>query len=105
MQLSDPTQTRAERLYSLVRQIPRGKVSTYGALGKKANINPRQVGYLLHHNPDPATIPCHRVVRADGGLAATFAFGGFAGQYERLAAEEVAFSGQRVNLKLSLWQP
>jgi len=68
-----------EDFYSLVSQIPRGRVSTYGrlaeALGDK--IAARAVGTMLNQNPYSPKVPCHRVVRSDGSL------GGFATGEER----------------------
>lgn len=55
------------RVYEVVRQIPRGMVMTYGDVAKAAG-SPgaaRAVGTILSHNFDPA-IPCHRVIRGDG---------------------------------------
>ncbi|MFH0860519.1 MAG: MGMT family protein [Candidatus Altiarchaeota archaeon] len=57
-----------EEAYFLVRQIPRGSVSTYGevarALGNRKAA--RAVGMLMRSNPDPVEMPCHRVVRSNG---------------------------------------
>ncbi len=67
-----------DRVYEIVKQIPRGKVTTYGAVAKLAG-SPRasrQVGWALHNNPQPGIIPCHRVVFKDGSLTNGFAFGG-----------------------------
>ena len=67
-----------ERVYDAVKQIPKGKVATYGQIATAAG-SPRaarQVGYALHVNPQPGIIPCHRVVNRFGGLAPAFAFGG-----------------------------
>ena len=49
-----------EKIYKVVRKIPRGKVATYGQIAALAG-NPRWarvVGYALHVNPDPSEIPC-----------------------------------------------
>ena len=89
----DPTPTD---LYRLVQQIPRGKVTSYGALGKALGMPPRLVGRFLHQNPDPSVTPCHRVVRADGTLAGGYAFGGLGVQREKLVAEGVVFVKNRV---------
>ena len=65
-------------IYEQVRRIPRGRVASYGLVALLAG-NPRWsrvVGYALHVNPDPAGIPCHRVVKKDGTLSEAFAFGG-----------------------------
>lgn len=54
--------------YALVRQIPRGMVSTYGALAKALGdiVAARACGYMLSINPDPVGTPCYKVVKADG---------------------------------------
>ena len=56
--------------YNLVMQIPRGRVSTYGALARAlGDIRAaRACGVMLSQNPDPPRIPCHRVVMSDGSL-------------------------------------
>ena len=54
----------SKRIYEAVKRIPRGKVATYSQVAAMAG-NPRMcraVGNALHHNPDPAGIPCYRVV-------------------------------------------
>ncbi len=63
-----------DEFYSLVSQIPEGKVSTYGALAEALGdkIAARAVGKMLNQNPYAPVVPCHRVVRSDGSL------GGFA---------------------------
>ena len=54
--------------YSLVKQIPKGRVSTYGALAVAlGDIRAsRAVGRMLNQNPYAPVVPCHRVVRSDG---------------------------------------
>ena len=94
----------AERLYTVLRALPAGYVLTYKQAGQLAGINsPRQVGCLLHQNPDPVNIPCHRVVNARGELAEKFAFGGRAGQAALLEADGISTDGHRVNLKIHRW--
>lgn len=61
-----------ERVYEVVRKIPKGKVITYKQVAEKAG-NPnayRAVGNILNKNYDPK-IPCHRVIKSDG------TFGGY----------------------------
>lgn len=94
------------QIYEIVRQIPRGKVSTYGIVAQLAG-NPRWarvVGYALHSNPEPGVIPCHRVVNRFGGLAPAFAFGGENKQRELLRNEGVSFTAEgNVDLTQHLW--
>ncbi len=68
MKALSTTGSFTERVYAVVAKIPRGKVMTYGEVARRAG-NPgaaRAVGNIMHHNPDTARVPCHRVVRSDG---------------------------------------
>lgn len=98
-----------QEVYRAVERIPRGRVATYGQIAMLAG-NPRmarQVGWALHQNPDPSTIPCHRVVNRFGGLSSAFAFGdGLEEHRRRLAAEGVEVGADyRVNLDRYQWRP
>ena len=86
------------RVYAAVKLIPRGLVASYGMIAAAVGAPKaaRQVGWALHVNPDPSTIPCHRVVTKDGRCAPGFAFGGEGVQRELLAAEGVTFDGNCV---------
>lgn len=91
-----------DKVYEFVKNIPEGRVATYGQIAAYlGNMNlSRVVGNILHNNPDPAHIPCHRVVNAKGEVAENFAFGGAKGQRERLEKEGIIFeSDGKVNLK------
>lgn len=82
-----------EKIYEVVKKIPKGKVAYYGQVAAAAG-NPRWsqiVGYALHVNPEPGIIPCHRVVKKDGSVAEAFAFGGANVQRDLLLSEGVAF--------------
>lgn len=94
-----------EKIYDVVRQIPRGKVATYGQVALLAG-NPRWarvVGYALHANPDPATIKCHRVVNRNGEVSKAFAFGGENMQIILLEEEGVKVTNGKVDLKIYQW--
>jgi len=56
--------------YDLVKQIPDGRVSTYGAVAKAlGDIRAsRAVGRMMNQNPDPDIMPCFKIVYSDGGL-------------------------------------
>ena len=82
-----------EKIYAVVRRIPRGKVMSYGSVAAAAG-NPRMarvVGYALHRNPLPGIIPCHRVLMRDGSTTPAFAFGGEDVQRALLENEGVSF--------------
>jgi len=63
-----------ERVYALLRQVPRGRVTTYNDLARSLQSAPRAIGQACRRNPYSPDVPCHRVVRSDGGL------GGFGGK-------------------------
>ena len=92
-----------ERIYKVVKTIPKGKVATYGQVAHLAG-NPhwsQVVGYALHSNPDPKTIPCHRVVNRFGEVSKAFVFGGENRQRELLESEGIIFSEDgTVDLKI-----
>lgn len=95
------TDSPTKRIYEAVKKIPKGKVATYGQVAQMAG-NPRMaraVGNALHKNPDPSTIPCHRVVNSKGELAGEFVFGGPGVQASRLAAEGVMSEDGKIDLK------
>lgn len=62
-------------VYAVVRDVPKGRVTTYGRIASTLGRgSARAVGSALARNPFAPEVPCHRVVRADGGL------GGFNGE-------------------------
>lgn len=85
-----------QRIYEVVKRIPKGKVATYGQVALAAG-NPRWarvVGYALHCNPDPESIPCYRVVNREGRVSPAFVFGGQNVQIELLKNDGVVFSDE-----------
>ena len=79
------------KVYEIVSSIPKGKVTTYGAIAKMTGLNPKVVGFALHANKDIEHVPCHRVVKSDGTLAKGYAFGGLNVQKEILEHEGIIF--------------
>ncbi len=59
----------AGRVRDAVRQIPKGETRSYGEVARAIGYPgaARAVGTVMKNNYDP-TVPCHRVVRADGKL-------------------------------------
>ena len=96
----------SERVFQVVREIPRGKVTNYSFVAFAAG-NPRAsrgVGFVLHRNTDPVNTPCHRVVFKDGSLRKGYVFGGPDVQREKLEAEGVQFLPDgRVDMKACGW--
>ena len=64
-----------EKVYALLKKVPKGKVTTYKALAEKLNTKAyRAVGQAMRCNPFAPKVPCHRVVKSDGSI------GGFMGK-------------------------
>lgn len=96
-----------ELVYQLIRQIPPGKVATYGQVAQLVG-SPhavRAVGLAMKRNPDAPQTPCHRVVASDGSLHGYSAGNGLSTKKKLLLEEGVKFKGKKVDLSLSQWQP
>ena len=60
-----------EEVLKLVKQIPKGKLMTYGEIAREITGSvraARAVGQAVATNPYPVVVPCHRVVRSDGDV-------------------------------------
>lgn len=99
-------QNTFEKIYDVVKKIPKGNVATYGQVAALAGNRrwARVVGYALHVNPDTKTIPCHRVVTKEGKVSLAFAFGGANRQIELLEAEGVRFQDGHVIMEEYQWE-
>jgi methylated-DNA-protein-cysteine methyltransferase-like protein len=96
------------RIYAAVRKIPRGRVTTYGAVARMAGL-PRQarlVGYALHALTPGSTLPWHRVINAQGKLSLV-RDGKSSGITQRLLLEREGVrvaAGSRVSLEKYGWK-
>ncbi|HUH99994.1 MAG TPA: MGMT family protein [Nitrososphaerales archaeon] len=89
-----------QSVYAMAALVPMGKVTTYGAIAKAIG-SPRAaraVGNALGANTNPIVVPCHRVVRADGGLGGYSGGDGPATKAKLLGREGVRVSAGRVSL-------
>lgn len=66
------------RVMEAMATIPYGETRTYGELADELDTSPRAVGGGCGRNPVPVVVPCHRVLRSDGGLGGYSAAGGVA---------------------------
>lgn len=87
-----------QAIWDVVCAIPRGQVSTYGAVARAAGLpgRARQAGFALRVAPRELHLPWHRVVGAGGHIAFPRASRAHREQTRRLRAEGVAVSGGRV---------
>ena len=94
-----------ERIYGLVRQIPVGKVATYGQIAREASYprQPRMVGYALHALPNSSGVPWHRVINAQGKISFPRKSGSYNRQKRLLRKEGISFAREVVDLKRFGW--
>jgi methylated-DNA-protein-cysteine methyltransferase-like protein len=99
---------RWERVWAVVRRIPRGRVATYGQVAALAGLGrqARQVGYALHALPGEGFAPWHRVVNARGAISLPPGGGSDVTQRIRLEREGVRFDARgRIDLERFGWRP
>jgi len=100
----------AKEVYILLKRVPKGRVTTYKALGEALGTKAYQaIGQIMKRNPYAPKVPCHRVVRSNGEI------GGFMGKTkgeeikrkkELLKKEGIEFAGDRIkNFKQVLFKP
>jgi methylated-DNA-protein-cysteine methyltransferase-like protein len=96
MQAIGTSHQALEAIWSVVRAIPRGRVSSYGVIAKRAGLpgRARLVGYALKVGSNK--LPWHRVVGAGGRIVFPKSSRQFAEQRRRLSAEGVKLSNARV---------
>ena len=80
-----------DKVYLIVRKIPKGKIATYKQISQIAGTTPRVVGFALHANKNPKEVACPRVVNIKGKLASGYVFGGEGEQRKKLEEEGVNF--------------
>ena len=100
--------TSYERIYAVVRKIPKGRVTTYGTVARLAGLagQARLVGYALHALNGATGLPWHRVINAQGKLSlARGGAGAGLTQRRRLEREGIPVdAADRVSLKRFGWK-
>ncbi len=81
------------RVYALVRRIPKGKVTSYGEIARRLGLSngARQVGYALHALPPGTTLPWQRVLNSAGKISLPPGSHSAIAQRLKLEAEGVGF--------------
>lgn len=95
-------------VYAVVRQIPAGRVTSYGAiaafLGSK--LSARMVGWAMNAAHGTSDVPAHRVVNRNGILTGKHFFGTPTAMQELLEKEGIAVENDCVqNFKKAFWDP
>ncbi|HZE62268.1 MAG TPA: MGMT family protein [Pyrinomonadaceae bacterium] len=102
----EPDKHYRERVYRIVRSIPRGRVMTYGQLAEilGEGYTPRTIGFVMHGSDDKT--PWHRVINAQGGCSTGRLVLPADKQQRMLEAEGVEFNERdRCDLQRYLWIP
>ena len=97
-----------ERIYAIIRRIPKGKVATYGQIALMAGLagHARQVGYALHVLPEKSNVPWQRVINSRGRISLHSHDIHSSIQKEILLSEGVSFNADdRVSLAEYGWLP
>jgi len=97
-----------EKVYAIARQIPYGKVTSYGAIAKALGTarSARMVGWAMNAAHNLEDVPAHRVVNRKGLLTGKHYFDGTNLMQQLLESEGiVVVDNQIVNLNEHFWQP
>lgn len=97
-----------ERVYKVVRQVPYGKVTTYGAIARflGAARSARTVGYAMNAAHALGDVPAHRVVNRNGVLTGKHHFGGMQTMQQLLESEgHTIMDDQIQDFEAVLWNP
>ncbi len=92
-----------QQIYQLTRQIPKGRVSTYGRIAKIVGTTPRVVGFAMAALPYGSDTPWHRVVNSQGKISPRTDGDGNLLQKDLLVGEGVVFRSEMIDLKYYLW--
>lgn len=96
-----------EKIFNLVKQIPVGKVTTFGAIAEAIGMrsSARYVGWALNSTQLTGEVPAHRVVNRVGELTGKMHFPTPTYMREMLESEGVEFDGDRVLMDKHFWIP
>lgn len=92
-------------IWQPVRQIPKGKVATYGQIAELCGLKgqARLVGYALHNLPEKTKIPWHRVINSKGKISFPINSKTYKLQRRLLEKESIIFSNDKIDLEKYGW--
>ena len=106
--MTKPNENFFERVYAVARQIPYGKVTSYGAIAKTIGLarSARMVGYAMNAAHNLEDIPAHRVVNRKGLLTGKHHFDGTNLMQQLLESEGiVVVDNQIIDFEKHFWTP
>ena len=78
-----------KKIWRQLTKIQYGSTKSYGQIAKKFKLSPRHVGKICGQNKIALIIPCHRVIRSDGGLGGYSGPGGIRQKIRLLRSEKI----------------
>lgn len=103
--MEKPISSIYQQIYALVRQIPPGRVSTYGRVGRVLGCTARTVGFAMAALPPGSDVPWQRVINSQGKVSPRRDGEGNLLQYDLLVVEGVAFDAKgRLDLRRYLYE-
>jgi methylated-DNA-protein-cysteine methyltransferase-like protein len=105
IRVEEPIPVSFDPVYRLVKQIPRGRVLTYGAIAKALRLRggARTAGRAMGATPRGKGIPWHRVLGANGKILIREPYASL--QKKLLESEGIPVVESRINVKKHLWTP
>ncbi|HII65678.1 TPA: MGMT family protein [Candidatus Woesearchaeota archaeon] len=92
-----PPKNFNQKVYELLKKIPKGKVTTYRILAEKLGTKAyRAVGNAMATNPYAPKVPCHRVVNSNGNVGNYSGKGGKKGKIRMLEKEGVKVKNGKI---------
>ncbi|UJP66546.1 MGMT family protein [Mongoliitalea daihaiensis] len=95
-------------VYQVVKQIPKGRVTSYGAIANYLGLKSgaRMVGYAMNASHSDPEVPAHRVVNRNGLLTGKHHFPSPTTMEERLAAEGIKVENDQIlDFEVHFWSP
>ncbi len=93
-------------IYEVVKLVPVGKVTSYGAIATYLGTSPRVVGWAMNSTPPAQSIPVHRVVNRNGVLTGKIHFENSSKMQELLENEGLEIQNDQIkNFSKHFWNP
>ena len=97
---------RFDEVFEVVKLIPEGRVTSYGAIAKYLSTGARLVGWAMNASHGTPDVPAHRVVNRNGILTGKLHFENPNEMQERLEAEGHKIASDKIqNFKTAFWDP
>ena len=78
-----------KKIWSELKKIKMGQTKSYGKIAKKYKLSPRHVGKICSQNKLLLLVPCHRVIRTNGGIGGFTSVGGIKLKKKLLKFEKI----------------